>query len=67
MAIQGVPSYLLRREITIITSNLAAIQVINQPKHQSGQASVIRIYDAVRELRKGYNRVLLMWVPAQHE
>jgi hypothetical protein len=27
----------------------------------------MRIYDEVRELREGYNRVLLMWVPAQHE
>jgi hypothetical protein len=67
MAIQGVPPYLLRREITIITSNQAAIQVVNQPKRQSGQASVIQIYDAVRELREGYNRVLLMWAPAQQE
>jgi hypothetical protein len=67
MAVQGIPPYLLRREITIITSNQAAIQMVNQPKQQSGQASVIRIYDAVRELREGYNRVLLMWAPAQQE
>jgi hypothetical protein len=67
MAIQGVPPYLLRREITIATSNQAALQVVSQPKQQSGQASVIRIYEAVRELREGYNRVLLMWAPAQQE
>ena len=67
IAIQGVPPYLLRRQITIITSTQAEIQVVNQPKHQSGQASVIQIYDAVRELREGYNRVVLMWVPAQQE
>jgi hypothetical protein len=67
MAIQGIPPYLLQRQITIITSNQAAIQVVNQPKQQSGHASVIRIYDPVRELREGYNRVVLMWVPAQQE
>ena len=27
----------------------------------------MRIYDAVRELREGYNRVLLMWALAQQE
>lgn len=67
MAIQGVPLYVLRREITIITSNQAALQVVSQPKQQSGQASVMRIYNAVRELREGHNRVLLMWAPAQQE
>ncbi|KAH9205268.1 hypothetical protein DL95DRAFT_91008 [Leptodontidium sp. 2 PMI_412] len=68
MAMRGLPPYLLR-DITIITSNQAAIQVINLPKHQSGQASVVQIYDAVRELREGYNRVLLittgMFLPLQ--
>ena len=48
MAVQGIPPYLLRRDITIVTSNQAAIRVVNQPKQQSGQASVIQIYDAVR-------------------
>jgi hypothetical protein len=67
IAIQGVPPYLLRREITIVTSNQAALQVVSQPKQQSGQASIMRIYNAVRELREGYNRVLLIWVPAQQE
>lgn len=28
---------------------------------------MIQIYDAVRELREGYNRVVLMWVLAQQE
>ena len=60
MAIQGVPPYLLRRKITIITNNQAALQVVSQLKQQSGQASVMRIYDAVKELKEGYNRILLM-------
>ncbi|KAH9203124.1 hypothetical protein DL95DRAFT_507440, partial [Leptodontidium sp. 2 PMI_412] len=51
MAIQGVPPYVLRREITIVTSNQAALHVVSQPKQQSGQASVMRIYDVVKELK----------------
>jgi hypothetical protein len=67
VGIQAVPPYLLRREITIVTSNQASLQVVSRPKQQSGQVIVMRIYDAVRELREGYNRVLLMWAPAQQE
>jgi hypothetical protein len=55
------------REITIFTSNQAAIQVINKPKQQSGQDSIIQIYEAFRKLKEGHNRVLLRWVPAEEE
>jgi hypothetical protein len=65
MAICALPIYLMGREITIFTSNLAAIQVINKPKQQSGQDSIIQIYETVRKLKEGRNRVLLRWVPAQ--
>jgi ribonuclease HI len=67
MAMRGVPPYLLRRQITIFTSNQAAVQAVNQPKHQSGQASIGQIYNAARTLREGNNRVLIVWVPAQSE
>jgi hypothetical protein len=60
VAIQRVLLYLLRKEITIVTSNQAVLQMVSQPKQQSGQASVRQIYDVVRELRRGYNRVLLI-------
>jgi hypothetical protein len=65
MAVRGLPPYLMGREITIFTSNQAAIQVINKPKQQSGQDSIIQIYETVRKLKEGRNRVLLRWVPAQ--
>ena len=65
MAIRALPPYLMGREITIFTSNQAAIQVINKPKQQSGQDSIIQIYETVRKLKEGRNRVLLRWVPAQ--
>ena len=55
------------REITIFTSNQAAIQVINKPRQQSGQDSIIQIYETFRKLKEGRNRVLLRWVPAAEE
>jgi hypothetical protein len=67
MAVRGLPPYLVGREITIFTSNQAAIQVINKPKQQSGQDSIIQIYETVRKLKEGRNRILLRWVPAQEE
>jgi hypothetical protein len=67
MAVRGLPPYLTGREITIFTSNQAAIQVINQPKQQSGQDSVIQIYSAARKLKEGLNRILLRWVLAHDE
>ena len=65
MGMQGVPPYLLRRQITMFTSNQAALRAVSQPKQQSGQASIGQIYDAFRVLREGYNRVLITWVPTQ--
>ena len=67
MEVRGLPSYLMGREITIFTSNQAAIQVINKPRQQSGQDSIIQIYETFRKLKEGRNRVLLRWVPAQVE
>jgi hypothetical protein len=64
MVIQRLPPYLVGREITVFTSNQAAIQVVTQPKHQSGQDNVTQIYGAARKL-EGHNRVLLRWIPAQ--
>lgn len=54
MVIRGVLPYLLTDHNH--TSNQATIQAVKQPKQQSGQASVIQIYDTARELRKGYNQ-----------
>jgi hypothetical protein len=66
-AVHRLPPYLVGREITILTSNQAAIQVINKPKQQSGQQNIIQIYKTVRNLKEGRNRVVLRWVPPQEE
>jgi len=67
MAIRGLPPDLVGREVTIFTSSQAAIQAINKPKQQSGQDSIIQIYEAVRKLREGRNHILVRWVPAHSE
>ena len=67
MAVRGLPPYLVGREITIFTSDQAAIQLISQPKQQSGQDSITQIYETVGKLKEGRNRILLSWVLAQEE
>jgi hypothetical protein len=36
LALQGVPPYLLKRQIIIFTSGEAAVQAVGQPRQQSG-------------------------------
>ena len=67
MAVRGLPPYLVGREITIFTSDQAAIQFISQLKQQSGQDSITQIYETVGKLKEGRNRILLRWVLAQED
>jgi hypothetical protein len=67
MAMGCLPRHLRRRQITIFTSNQAALLAVGQPGYQSGQASIGQIYKGLRMLREGGNRVLTAWVPAQGE
>jgi ribonuclease HI len=66
-ALKSLPPHIRRRQITIFTSNQAALRVINQPRHQSGQVNIQQIYEAVRKLREGGNHVASSWVPARGE
>jgi hypothetical protein len=61
VAVSGLSSYLVGREITIFTTNQAPMQFINKSKQQSGQDSIIQIYETVRKLKEGRSRVLLRW------
>src|SRR4051794_14221733 len=66
-ALRGLPPHIRRRQITIFTSNQAALRAVNQPGHQSGQASIRQIYEAVRKLGEGGNQVTSARVPARGE
>ncbi|TVY62542.1 Retrovirus-related Pol polyprotein from type-1 retrotransposable element R1 [Fusarium oxysporum f. sp. cubense] len=53
--------------VVILTSNRSAAQAIENPRQQSGQSHIRRIYDAVGKLREDGNRVNLIWLPSGGE
>jgi hypothetical protein len=63
-ALRGLPDGLRRRDITILTSSRSALQVIAQPRQQSGQCTVQEIYRQAERLEKGGNLVKMLWVPS---
>jgi hypothetical protein len=67
MAVRSLPPTVQGRQITILSSNQAALLAVSQPRQQSGQVSVHRIYDAVRKLKERGNSVQSVWMPAQEE
>jgi hypothetical protein len=67
MALRCMPRQIPFRDVTVISSNLSAGAVIKQPRQQSGQCTVLEIYDEVKRLRQRGCSVRLMWVPAKGE
>jgi ribonuclease HI len=67
MALRRLPPSLGGRQITIFTSNQAALLAVGQPKHQSGQASIKDVYHAVSTLKTRGNHIVIAWVPSQGE
>jgi hypothetical protein len=65
MAMKQLILHLVRRQITITTSNQGVLLATSQPRHQSGQTSIKEIYKAVHMLRKGGNFISMIWVPSQ--
>jgi hypothetical protein len=55
------------RVITILSSNLSALQVINHPRQQSGQSHICQIYESADRLKETGNRVFAIWAPAHEE
>ncbi|KAF4336646.1 reverse transcriptase [Fusarium beomiforme] len=55
------------RVVVILTSNRSAAQAIENPRQQSGQSHIRRIYDAIGKLREDGNRVNLIWLPSGGE
>ena len=64
-ALRYLPRHFRRRQITIFTSNQAALLAVSQPGRQSGQSSIGQIYKATRTLQEGGNCVRILWVPAR--
>jgi len=53
------------RDVTIFSSNRSALQAIAQPKQQSGQESLVRIYAAACRFNADNRKIRLVWVPIQ--
>jgi hypothetical protein len=65
VALGSLPVYILSRQITIFTCNQGAVLAISQPRHQSGQNSIGRIYTAVSLLREQGNFISAFWTPSE--
>ena len=61
------PAGLHRRDLTVMTSNRSALQVIRRPRQQSGQCTIRQIYERTQYLQRRGCSVSLMWVPAENE
>jgi hypothetical protein len=67
-ALQSLATLPLRdRVITILSSNLGALQAINCPKQQSGQSLIQQIYKATSKLKADGNQVFTVWTPSQKD
>jgi ribonuclease HI len=64
MAMRCLPSQIYGRQITVFTSNQAAL-LISQPQQQSGQKSIHQVYKALQALRDRANNVRSVWVPSE--
>jgi hypothetical protein len=67
MALECTPPRLPFRDVTVMTSNRSAVEVIRRPRQQSGQCTIRQIYDRTKCLRKRGCSVRVMWVPAKAE
>lgn len=67
MVVKLLPLDIIGRQITMFTSNQAALLATSQPPQQPGQASIREIYNAARALRQRGNRVRIVWVPSHRD
>lgn len=67
MALNCMSSRLVFRDLTIMTSNRSAVEVIRRPRQQSGQCTIRQIYDRTEYLQKRGCSLRLMWVSAKDE
>lgn len=55
------------RNVTVITSNKAAVLSLGNPRQQSGQEYVQLIYEVIEKLRQSGNRVVIEWMPMNED
>ncbi|KAM5527229.1 hypothetical protein FOXYSP1_20498 [Fusarium oxysporum f. sp. phaseoli] len=65
MALRCMPDGLQCRELTVLSSSQSSLKAIARPQQQSGQISIRQIYEHIERLRKGNNRVKMIWVPSR--
>jgi hypothetical protein len=55
------------RVINILSGNLSALQVIHNPKQQSGQVYTHQIYESASKLKDTGSQIIAIWAPALEE
>ncbi|RKK47321.1 hypothetical protein BFJ69_g18183, partial [Fusarium oxysporum] len=50
-----------------IVASQSSLKAIARPQQQSGQTSIRQIYEHIERLRKGNNRVKMIWVPSRDD
>lgn len=63
-ALKRTPGTTRYRQVTVMTSSRSALEVIAQPRQQSGQRAVQEIYRHVARLEEVGNTVNMLWVPS---
>ena len=66
-AFRYVPLKLPHKNVVIVSSNRTAVQVVGQPRQQSGQRTVQEVYRQARLPHLQDVPVSVLWVPAGHE
>jgi hypothetical protein len=64
-ALRCLPEQIQGRSIYIITRCLSAVQVLMQPKQQSGQREIKDIYRAAEKLQQRGCRIQVIWMPTK--
>ena len=66
-ALERIPNSTTRRNITILTSNHAAVLAIGRPRQQSGQVHIRKIIKETQRIQKFKNTITIRWTPANED
>ncbi|EWY79729.1 hypothetical protein FOYG_17124 [Fusarium oxysporum NRRL 32931] len=67
MALRCMPDGLQCRELTVLSSSQSSLKAIARPRQQSGQVITRQIYEHAERLRKGNNKIKVMWTPSRDD